>query len=170
MVSLRRYRRHLTKPFGVRELVARARALLRRPRQGAAEAQPSAGQPGDVLRIRGIEIDVPRRRVTSGGRDVDLTDQEFRLLHLLATHPGIVFSREALLSRIWRGDTYVTVRSVDTLVKRLRRRIEDDPANPAFVQTVWGGDAFRTRRAAGKPETHELVPAVLHFRIRPFLP
>jgi DNA-binding response OmpR family regulator len=91
-----------------------------------------------VLKIRGIEIDMPRRRVTSGGRDVDLTDQEFRLLHLLATHPGIVFSREALLARIWRGDTFVTVRSVDTLVKRLRRRIEEDPANPAFVQTVWG--------------------------------
>ena len=64
------------------------------------------------------------------GREVELTDQEFRLLHLLATHVGIVFSREALLSKIWRGDTFVTVRSVDTLVKRLRRRIEADPANP----------------------------------------
>ncbi len=61
------------------------------------------------------------------GRDVELTDQEFRLLHLLATHAGIVFSREALLAKIWRGDTFVTVRSVDTLVKRLRRRIETDP-------------------------------------------
>jgi DNA-binding response OmpR family regulator len=81
---------------------------------------------------------VPRRKVRVEGRDVELTDQEFRLLHLLATHPGIVFSREALLSKIWRGDTYVTVRSVDTLVKRLRRRVEADPANPAFVQTVWG--------------------------------
>src|SRR4249920_2037995 len=129
---------YLTKPFGVRELVARARALLRRPRHGAAGAQPSPGQPGDVLNIRGIEIDVPRRRVTSGGRDVDLTDQEFRLLHLLATHPGIVFSREALLSKIWRGDTFVTVRSVDTLVKRVRRRIETDPANPRYLLTVWG--------------------------------
>ena len=66
------------------------------------------------------------------GRDVELTDQEFRLLHLLATHAGIVFSREALLAKIWRGDTYVTVRSVDTLVKRLRRRIEADPANPRY--------------------------------------
>ena len=73
-----------------------------------------------------------------GGRDVDLTDQEFRLLHLLATHAGIVFSREALLSKIWRGDTFVTVRSVDTLVKRLRRRIESDPANPRLLLTVWG--------------------------------
>lgn len=129
---------YLTKPFGVRELVARARALLRRPRHGVSPAAAAAGATEAVLTIRGIEIDVPRRKVSVDGRDVELTDQEFRLLHLLATHPGIVFSREALLSKIWRGDTYVTVRSVDTLVKRLRRRVEADPANPTFVQTVWG--------------------------------
>jgi DNA-binding response OmpR family regulator len=57
---------------------------------------------------------------------------------LLATHAGIVFSREALLAKIWRGDTFVTVRSVDTLVKRLRRRFEPDPANPRYLLTVWG--------------------------------
>jgi DNA-binding response OmpR family regulator len=76
--------------------------------------------------------------VTVDGGQVELTDQEFRLLHLLATHPGIVFSREALLAKIWRGDTFVTVRSVDTLVKRLRRRIETDPAEPTLLLTVWG--------------------------------
>ena len=129
---------YLTKPFGVRELVARARALLRRPRHAMAAAASSTAESEPVLTIRGIEIDVPKRKVRAGGRDVDLTDQEFRLLHLLANHPGIVFSREALLARIWRGDTFVTVRSVDTLVKRLRRRVEPDPANPEFIQTVWG--------------------------------
>jgi DNA-binding response OmpR family regulator len=129
---------YLTKPFGVRELVARARALLRRPRRSVIAAQAVPTEPDDVLKVRGIEIDLPRRKVHAEGRDVELTDQEFRLLHLLATHPGIVFSREALLARIWRGDTFVTVRSVDTLVKRLRRRIEQDPANPEFIQTVWG--------------------------------
>lgn len=127
---------YLTKPFGVRELVARARALLRRPR--LSSVTQSVANASDVLTIRGIEIDVPRRKVRTGGRDVELTDQEFRLLHLLATHPGIVFSREALLARIWRSDTFVTVRSVDTLVKRLRRRLEEDPATPVFIQTVWG--------------------------------
>jgi DNA-binding response OmpR family regulator len=91
-----------------------------------------------VIRVRGMVIDVPKRRVTVDDGLVELTDQEFRLLHLLATHPGIVFSREALLAKIWRGDTYVTVRSVDTLVKRLRRRIEKDPAEPGFLLTVWG--------------------------------
>jgi len=126
---------YLTKPFGVRELVARARALLRRPRQTAAM---QARVDDQSLLVHGIEIDPARRRVSVEGRDVDLTDQEFRLLHLLAEHAGIVFSREALLGKIWRGDTFVTVRSVDTLVKRLRRRIEPDPANPRYLLTVWG--------------------------------
>jgi DNA-binding response OmpR family regulator len=129
---------YLTKPFGVRELVARARALLRRPRHAAVDAGTSGDESAQPVRIHGIEIDPARRRVNVQGRDVDLTDQEFRLLHLLATHAGIVFSREALLSKIWRGDTFVTVRSVDTLVKRLRRRIEADPANPRLLLTVWG--------------------------------
>ena len=127
---------YLTKPFGVRELVARARALLRRPRRSAAEASAPAGE--SRIAVRGMVIDVPKRRVTVNGSDVELTDQEFRLLHLLATHPGIVFSREALLSKIWRGDTFVTVRSVDTLVKRLRRRIESDASDPRYLLTVWG--------------------------------
>jgi len=127
---------YLTKPFGVRELVARARALLRRPRQRPdAPAQVDAS---GIVKVHGIEIDVARRRVRVDGREIELTDQEFRLLHLLASHVGIVFSREALLGKIWRGDTFVTVRSVDTLVKRLRRRIEADPANPRFLLTVWG--------------------------------
>src|SRR5580692_11088232 len=125
---------YLTKPFGVRELVARARALLRRPRQAAGNGDEGE-QP---IRIHGVEIDPARRRVRVDGRDVELTDQEFRLLHLLATHAGIVFSREALLAKIWRGDTYVTVRSVDTLVKRLRRRVEPNPGEPRYLLTVWG--------------------------------
>ena len=131
---------YLTKPFGVRELVARARALLRRPRRAVVAAALDGAEDagGPPVRIHGIDIDLARRRVRIDGRDVQLTDQEFRLLHLLATHAGIVFSREALLTRIWRGDTFVTVRSVDTLVKRLRRRIETDPAHPRFLLTVWG--------------------------------
>jgi DNA-binding response OmpR family regulator len=130
---------YLTKPFGVRELVARTRALLRRPR-GTPSAEPVEDEAtaGPAVHVHGIDIDPSRRRVRIDSRDVELTDQEFRLLHLLATHAGIVFSREALLTRIWRGDTFVTVRSVDTLVKRLRRRIETDPAHPRFLLTVWG--------------------------------
>ncbi len=127
---------YLTKPFGVRELVARARALLRRPRQ--APLAGSVDELGPPISVHGLAIDPSRRRVRGDAGDIELTDQEFRLLYLLATHPGIVFSREALLAKIWRGDTFVTVRSVDTLVKRLRRRIEPDPATPKYLLTVWG--------------------------------
>jgi DNA-binding response OmpR family regulator len=126
---------YLTKPFGVRELVARVRALLRRRPlpwvPGAVDAQRA-------ITHRNIEIDPARRRVQVGGREAGLTSHEFALLYLLLSNPGIVFSREALLSRIWKEDTFVTVRSVDTLVKRLRKKIEDDPANPSIVLTVWG--------------------------------
>src|SRR5262245_46394076 len=104
---------YLTKPFGVRELVARSRALLRRPRPSASQPRDDDGR--QALTVHGIAIDPARRRVVINGQDVDLTDQEFRLLHLLASSAGIVFTREALLARIWRGDTFVTVRSVDTL-------------------------------------------------------
>ena len=127
---------YLTKPFGVRELVARARALLRRPR--AVAPASNGDELGPPVVMHGVDIDPARRRVRIVGREIELTDQEFRLLYLLATHAGIVFSREALLAKIWRGDTFVTVRSVDTLVKRLRRRIESDPANPQLLLTVWG--------------------------------
>ena len=125
---------YLAKPFGIREFVARVRALLRRPR---AIAVPGA-EAGTVVTVHGVEIDPARRRVRARGQDVELTAQEFKLLHLLATHPGIVFSREALLAKVWPDQTFVTPRSVDTLVKRLRKRIEADTEAPALILTVWG--------------------------------
>ena len=128
---------YLAKPFGVREMVARVHALLRRARRPVDTAQPEANG-GHPLAIHGVEIDPARRRVRTRGQDIELTNQEFALLHLLAEHPGIVFSREALLAKIWRGDTYVTERSVDTLVKRLRHKVEADPGNPALILTQWG--------------------------------
>jgi DNA-binding response OmpR family regulator len=124
---------YLTKPFGVRELMARARALMRRPR---ATADPAAS--GKPAVVRDLEVDPARRRATVGGREVELTSHEFDLLYLLASHPGVVFSREALLARIWKGDTFVTDRSVDALVKRVRKKIEPDQSAPTYVLTVWG--------------------------------
>jgi DNA-binding response OmpR family regulator len=124
---------YLAKPFGIREFLARVSALLRR-RRAPAEAAAT----DDVISVHGIEIVPSRHRVVVRGRSVELTRQEFGLLQVLASNPGIVFSREALLSRVWRDDTYVTDRSVDALVKRLRRKIEQDPANPELLLTVWG--------------------------------
>ncbi|MEQ1760486.1 MAG: response regulator transcription factor [Vicinamibacterales bacterium] len=123
---------YLTKPFGVRELTARVRALLRRRAldDDAAPAQP--------LIYKHLDLDPARRRVLVGGQEVTLTAHEFNLLQTLLARPGIVFSRDALLRRIWREDTFVTVRSVDTLVKRVRRKIEVDPSHPQIILTVWG--------------------------------
>ncbi len=133
---------YLAKPFSVRELVARAHALLRRVRrasEAAAGGEPAAaGLVPRTVSVHGVDLDPARRTARVRGRDVDLTNQEFNLLLLFAEHPGIVFSRTALLSKIWKGDTFVTERSVDTLVKRLRHKIEADPANPALVLTQWG--------------------------------
>src|SRR5919204_549612 len=127
---------YLTKPFGVRELVARVRALLRRgPRPLVTAATKEAAKP---ITYKHIEMDPARRRVRVGNADVDLTSNEFQLLYVLLSSPGIVFSREALLSRVWKDQTFVTVRSVDTLIKRLRKKIEKNPAEPEVILTVWG--------------------------------
>jgi DNA-binding response OmpR family regulator len=127
---------YLTKPFGIRELMARVRALLRR---GHAKRERAAnGTAHSPVTYKHIDVDPARRRVLVHGKEVELTFNEFELLYVLLSHPGIVFSREALLSRVWKDETFVTVRSVDTLIKRLRKKIEDDSTNPAVVLTVWG--------------------------------
>ena len=125
---------YLAKPFGVRELIARVGALMRRSRL------PLAPSPEDArpLSVHHLELDPARRAVRVRGAAVDVTRQEFSLLYLLAANPGIVFTRERLLSKVWQGQTYVTGRSVDTLVKRLRKKIEADPAEPQLIITVWG--------------------------------
>jgi DNA-binding response OmpR family regulator len=122
---------YLTKPFGVRELVARVRALLRRRRSVTGEHAPSV-QVGELV------VDPARRQAKLADREIDLTAHEFELLYVLASNRGIVFSREALVHRVWGEDTHITVRSVDTLVKRLRRKLERDPAEPSLILTVWG--------------------------------
>jgi DNA-binding response OmpR family regulator len=125
---------YLTKPFGVRELVARAAAMLRRARAPLVAAQGES-RPIDA---HSVELDPARRGVRVRGNAVDVTRQEFNLLYLLASNPGIVFTRERLLSKVWQEQSFVTGRSVDTLVKRLRKKIEIDPADPKLIITVWG--------------------------------
>ena len=123
---------YLTKPFGIREFVARVRALLRR-----RPSRPDAGLAPAIV-AGGLTVDPARRHARLGDREIELTAHEFDLLYLLASHRGIVFSRDTLMQRVWGDDTHITERSVDTLVKRVRRKIEDDPAEPRFVLTVWG--------------------------------
>jgi DNA-binding response OmpR family regulator len=124
---------YLTKPFGVRELVARARALVRRPRAGGV-----ADGPVEPIVAGPIRLDPARRQAHLDGRLLDLTPHEFDVLLLLAAKPGIVFTREKLLERVWTSDTHVTERSVDTLIKRLRQKLEADTSDPQLILTVWG--------------------------------
>jgi DNA-binding response OmpR family regulator len=120
---------YLVKPFSPRELVARVKALLRRPRTDAAP--PAAGPPG-------LEIDEARRTVRVDGEVVDLTTIEFDLLAVLARDPGVVVRRQGLLDRVWGVDYAADDHLVDVHVANLRRKLGDDPARPRFVETVRG--------------------------------
>jgi DNA-binding response OmpR family regulator len=125
---------YLTKPFGVRELMARVAALTRRTR-GTLETDRGDTRP---IEVHAVELDPARRAVRVRGMPIEVTRQEFNLLYILASHPGIVYTRERLLAKVWHDQTFVTGRSVDTLVKRLRKKIEVDPAEPTLILTVWG--------------------------------
>jgi DNA-binding response OmpR family regulator len=124
---------YLTKPFGVRELMARIGALMRRHRRRPAEAATSP-----VLQVGELLLDRERRTAMVRGERVELTKQEFDLLYLMASRPGAVFTRAALLEDVWSDDTYVTDRTVDTVISRLRRKIERDPHDPEMLLTAWG--------------------------------
>jgi two-component system alkaline phosphatase synthesis response regulator PhoP len=121
---------YMTKPFSPRELVARVKAILRR---GRSVEQPQAGP---VLVFQRLRIDLDAHRVWKDGREIDLTPIEFALLHALARHRGLVLSREQLLEQVWNYDYYGDERVVDVHIGRIRKKIEDDPANPTLILTV----------------------------------
>lgn len=145
---------YLSKPFAMRELLARVRAMLRRASMTAPSpvdthgggrvsvtlVPPPPGREGVVppLTVGDLSIDPARRRATLCGRSLTLKPKEFDLLHYLVRHPGIVLSRDALLRRVWGYDYPVDTRTVDVHVRWLRQKIEDDPARPRRVETVRG--------------------------------
>jgi DNA-binding response OmpR family regulator len=132
---------YVTKPFSPRELVARVKAILRRPRTGAP-AEPEAPP---VRRFGDLVLDEGRHEVTRRGAVVALTAREFALLATIAAHPGRVFTRAQLLERVW-GDEYYDDHVVDVHVGNLRKKLEDDPAHPRVVETVRGvGYRFAAR-------------------------
>jgi two-component system phosphate regulon response regulator PhoB len=120
---------YITKPFSPRELVARVKAVLRRFEQ---PLQPA------TLRLDDIEIDTGAMILNVRGKNVTATATEFRLLEYLARHAGRVFTRDQLLDAVWRDTAYVTPRSVDVYVRRIREKIEPDPENPRYLRTVRG--------------------------------
>jgi DNA-binding response OmpR family regulator len=120
---------YLTKPFGTSELVARVRALLRRTAAAPRER---------VLEFGALKIDPERREAERDGERVRLTTLEFDLLWFLASRPGRVYSRDQLMSQVWGDGRVVGDRSIDSLVSRLRKKLEADPDDPRWLETVWG--------------------------------
>jgi DNA-binding response OmpR family regulator len=120
---------YITKPFSPRELVARIKAVLRRCEAPLAPASITAGA---------LEIDANAMTLTVRGEVVTTTATEFRLLHYLARHPGRVFTRDQILDAVWTETTFVSPRSVDVYVRKLREKIEDDPERPRYLKTVRG--------------------------------
>jgi two-component system phosphate regulon response regulator PhoB len=122
---------YITKPFSPRELVARIKAHLRRQE---AEAEPASGQ----VELGPFRVDQAARRVYQAAKELDLTSTEYKLLEFFILHPGHAFSRDQLLQRVWGEQHFVTPRTVDVHVRRLREQIEEKPDEPVFLATVRG--------------------------------
>ncbi|HLI30236.1 MAG TPA: response regulator transcription factor [Terriglobia bacterium] len=121
---------YVVKPFSPRELVARIKAVLRRRERGEER--------WDVIEVRDLRLDPSTQEVIVRGRSVGLSTLEFRLLHYMASHPRRIFARENLLDQVWGRDRFVTPRTVDVHIRRLREKIEAQPDRPQYLQTVRG--------------------------------
>ncbi len=129
---------YVTKPFSPRELAARVKALLRR------SEPPAEGE--KTIEVGKLKVDPVAYRVTRAGKVITLSTLEFRLLHYLAARPNRVFTRDQLLDAVWGSDRFVTPRSIDVYMRRLREKIENDPENPAYLKTMRGaGYMFETK-------------------------
>ena len=126
---------YITKPFSMRELLARVKANIRRGSMAPAVNVPK----GEPVGGKRLVIDKGMSAVRKDGKNLDLTQREYDLICFLAAEPGKIFSRETLMEHVWNYDGYVgDVRAVDVAVRRLREKLEDDPANPVFIVTKRG--------------------------------
>ena len=127
---------YITKPFNILELKARIRAMLRRA--GAAHQKDKTSR----LQVGHIALDTDERSASKDGQAVDLTAKEFDLMELLMRNPGRVYSRENLLNIVWGYEYAGEYRTVDVHIRRLREKLELDPANPEYILTKWGGGYY----------------------------
>ncbi len=128
---------YLTKPFSFDELLARVKAILRRQQRIAASAPAAPGT--RILRVADLELNEATREVTRGGKPVEpLTATEYNLLHLFMTHPRQVLDRQTILSRVWGYDFMGETNIIEVYVRYLREKIEDEPSQPKYIQTVRG--------------------------------
>jgi len=126
---------YVTKPFRPRELVSRVRAQLRRRR---LDSKAAPQEERSKLEFPGLEVDLSGRQVLADGESVELTAKEFDVLSLLASHPGRVYSREQIMRHLWNEEFFGEARAADVHVQHIRKKIEPDPKNPRYVQTVRG--------------------------------
>jgi DNA-binding response OmpR family regulator len=126
---------YLTKPFGIRELLARVKALFRRLDVLASQSLPT---PSEIIRVGDLAIDTEKRTVALGDRQIELTAKEFDLLVQFAHHPGRVYTRSQLLDLVWGYGHSGYEHTVNSHINRLRAKIEQDPARPHYILTVWG--------------------------------
>ncbi|MDU1583264.1 MAG: response regulator [Peptoniphilus harei] len=124
---------YVVKPFSMRELLARVKAVLRR-----FDAQEKKGKDTKILKAKDLEINLEKYQVKRGEKNIELTLREFELLKFLASHPGIVFSREELLQEVWEYEYYGDIRTVDVTVRRLREKIEDENKDFKYIKTKRG--------------------------------
>ncbi len=123
---------YLTKPFNILELKLRVKAIIRRSGQNQVKKSGSSVVRG------GLKVDYNLRRATVNGKTVELTSKEFEIIDLFVTNPGKVYTRESLLDIIWGYDYPADIRTLDVHIRRLREKIEPDPANPVYIITKWG--------------------------------
>lgn len=144
---------YLTKPFSVRELQARVKALFRRVEALSSRASAGDAGAGETIERGALRIETGKRRVSIGGREVALTAREFDLLVHFARRPGQVFNRGQLLDQVWGYNHEGYEHTVNSHINRLRAKIERDPSKPEYILTVWGvGYRFSDRLDAGGPE------------------
>ena len=124
---------YVTKPFSMRELLARVKANMRRTLAPAPETESA-----NVISMRDLSIDLDRHTVIKNGAELDLTQREYELVKFLAQNPGKVVSRQELMSEVWQYEYFGDLRAVDVAVRRLREKLEDNPAEPAYVLTKRG--------------------------------
>ena len=124
---------YCTKPFSVRELMARVKANIRR-----ISTESTSNEDGDLINFQNLSINPSRYEASKDGRVIDLTLREFELLKFLAVQPGQIFTRETLLEKVWGYEYFGDVRTVDVTVRRLREKVEDNPASPNFIMTKRG--------------------------------
>ena len=137
---------YITKPFSVRELMARVKANLRR---AATDVTPIGASADTTSIVMGeMEINFERYEVKKRGKVLELTLREFELLKFLAMQPEKIYSRESLLEKVWGYEYYGDVRTVDVTVRRLREKVEDDPSNPTFVVTKRGVGYYFAKQEA----------------------